>query len=48
VTEGWVPGWSPDDTKLVYQTTKGYVGTYDLGSGQGVTLTGGDWPDWKR
>jgi Tol biopolymer transport system component len=47
-TEGWVPGWSPDDTKLVYQTTRLYIGTYDLGSGQTELLTGGDWPDWKR
>jgi Tol biopolymer transport system component len=48
VTEGSVPSWSPDDTKLVYQTTRLYIGIYDLGSGQTVKLTGGDWPDWGR
>jgi hypothetical protein len=48
VCDGWVPGWSPDDTKLVYQTTRLYIGIYDLCSGQAESLTGGGWPDWRR
>ena len=48
VTTGWVPGWSPDDTELVYQTTTGYIGVYDFGTGKTESLAGGDWPDWKR
>ncbi len=48
LTGGWVPGWSPDDTKFVYQTTKGYIGVCDFGTGKTESLAGGDWPDWRR
>jgi Tol biopolymer transport system component len=46
-----MPSWSPDDTKLVFNTTgrgKHKVTIIDLETGETEALGQGDHPDWRR
>jgi hypothetical protein len=43
----YLPGWSPDNQWLVYNTQKGGIYKVNIGTGKNVYITDGWAPDWR-